>query len=98
MCRSSDGIGLPWSADIDPCILLAEADADEEEDWLLDSKSLWQDTICSATTLARQCEPFRSGLRSDPKVKQWLADSRGATQGKAHVIELSMLLEVLAKA
>ena len=88
---------LPWLAYADLLVWHAEAEADKEEDWLLGSKPLWQQTISAAARLAAQCEQFRGALRSDPKVKQWLADSRGATQGQAYVKELSPLLKVLAK-
>ena len=78
-------------------VLGAETDAGEEEDWLLDSKPLWLQTIASATRLAAHSEQLRRDLSSDPKVKQWLADSRGAEQGQTHVKELSPLLDVLIK-
>ena len=82
---------------LDDWLSCAEAGADEEEDWLLDTRPLWQDTIRAATRLAAHWEPFRQALKSDPKVKQWLADSEGATQGQTHMAELRPLLKALAE-
>lgn len=68
---------------------------DKEEDWLLDSKPLWKQAIASAARLSVHCEQFRKTLRRDPRVKQWLADSKSEDQGQTHVKELSPLLEAL---
>ena len=74
----------------------AEANADEEDGWLLESKPLWQEMIESATHLASQCGEFRDALKRAPRIKQCLVDSRGTTGRQIDVKEISPLLEVLA--
>ncbi len=94
-CRCASLDVLQWHASSKTLLIIAEANADEEDNWLLDSKPLWQQMIKYATRLAAQCKEFRGALKKDPRIQQCLADSRGATQPQIDVKELSPLLTVL---